>query len=77
METVDTALKSLDLVLFDYNILGTIGVPYVLLQCHLWVMQVCFSLIFVLKCKMLFLGTMGTTMVPKNIRVEKYDVWAF
>ena len=28
METVDTALKSFDLVLFYYNILGTIGIPY-------------------------------------------------
>ena len=26
---------------------------------------------------MSFLDTVGTTMVPKNILVEKYDVWAF
>ena len=26
---------------------------------------------------MYFLGTMGTTMVPKSIPAEKYDVWAF
>ena len=44
---VDTALKSLNLVFFLNEILGTIGVPCVVVQCHLWVRWVCFSLIFV------------------------------
>ena len=26
---------------------------------------------------MSILDTMGTTMAPKNIRVEKYDIWSF
>ena len=76
-EMVETAMKRLDLEFFNCKFLGNIGVPYAFLQCHLWVRWVCFLLISVFNCKMYYLGTMGTTMVPKNIRVKKYDVWVF
>ena len=43
IETVDTALKSIDLVLFEYKILGTTWVPHFSVKFHLWVELIKFS----------------------------------
>ena len=74
--TVDTALESWDLELFENKILGTIGVPYFPVKCDLWaylalIAKVCDQF------RGLFLGTMCNSMVPKLFRAEKYDVSAF
>ena len=77
MGTVDTALESWDIEFLNIKILGTIGVPRLALNSHLWVELVHFPPIFVQVQTCYFLGTMGTPMVPKIFLVEMYDIWAF
>ena len=74
MKTVDTALERLDIECYKNKILGTIGVPRLAVNFHLWVELVHFPPIFVLAQTCCFLGTMGTPMVPKIFWVEKYDI---
>ena len=42
MRMIDTALESLDVLLFDDKILRTTGVPYIFEIFHLWVRVKCF-----------------------------------
>ena len=42
MRMIDTALESLDVLNFDDKILGTTGVPYIVVIFHLWVRVKCF-----------------------------------
>ena len=64
METVDTAFESLDLVLFENENLGTIGVPLSSIKTHLWPSFDQFHRLF-LPIQRSILGTNCTPMVPK------------
>ena len=68
--TVDTALKSLNLVFSENKSLGTIGVPHALVRYHLWFSWVEFSSILVKNCKMYFFGYHGY-----HYGTQKYSCW--